>query len=72
MSPTRRDHAADAEIEQRPWQRARARTQPEIVARDQHLGVAIRTALVEMKSGFSLAVILVALPPEESLARPVR
>ena len=63
-----RDHAADAEIEQRPGRVLAARAAAEIVAGDQHLGVAIGR-LVEDEIRILAAVVLVALLGEQPLAK---
>src|ERR1700722_8903383 len=62
-----RDHAADAEIEQRPWRVFAAGAAAEIVAGDQHLGAAIGR-LVEDEIRVLAAVVLVALFREQPLA----
>src|ERR1700733_12750617 len=63
-----RDDAADAEIEQRPRRMLAARTAAEIVAGNQHLGVAV-ARLVEDEIGILAAVVVVALLREQSLAK---
>src|ERR1700733_1683880 len=63
-----RDDAADAEIEQRPRRMLAARAAAEIVAGNQHLGIAI-TRLVEDEIGVLAAVVLVTLLREQSLAK---
>src|SRR3984885_15446826 len=62
------DDEADAEIEQRPWRMLAARTAAEIVAGNQHLGVAIG-GLVEDEIGVLAAVVVVTLLREQSLAK---
>src|SRR6185437_1567703 len=62
-----RDHAADAEIEQRPQRVLAARAAAEIVARDQNPGVAVGR-LVEDELRIFAAVVLVSLFREQSLA----
>ena len=63
-----RDHAADAEIQQRPRRVLAARAAAEIVARDQDLGVAIGR-LVEDEIRVLAAVVLVALFREQPGAK---
>src|SRR3954468_12820236 len=62
-----RDHAANAEIEQRPGRMLAAGAAAEIVAGDQDLGAAIGR-LVEDEIRILAAVILVALFGEQALA----
>ena len=64
-----RDHAADAEIQQRPRRVLAARAAAEIIAGDQDFGVAIGR-LVEDEIRVFAAVILVALFRKQSLAEP--
>src|SRR6266571_1220777 len=63
-----RDHATDAEIQQRPRRVFAARTTAEIIARDQNFGVAVGR-LVEDEIRILAAVILVALFREQPLAK---
>src|SRR6202035_2220205 len=63
-----RDHAADAEIEQRPWRVLAARAAAEIVAGNQGLGVAVGR-LVEDEIRVLATVVLVALFREQPLAK---
>ena len=63
-----RDHAADAEIQQRPWRVFAARTAAKIIAGDQNFGVAIGR-LVEDEIRVLAAVVLVALFREQPLAK---
>ncbi len=64
-----RDHAADAEIHQRPGRVLARRAAAEIVAGDQDLGFAIGR-LVEHEVGVLAAVVLVAHLGEQALAQP--
>src|SRR5690606_33020182 len=62
-----RDHAAYAEVEQRPWRMLAARAAAEIVAGDEDLGVAIGR-LVEHEIGVFAAVLVEAHLREQALA----
>ena len=64
-----RDHAADAEIHQRPGRVLAARAAAEIVAGDQDLGLAIGR-LVEHEIRVLAAVVLVAHLGKQALAEP--
>ena len=64
-----RDHAADAEIEQRPGRVFAARPQPKFRPRPENPGVAVG-GLVEDEIRVLAAVVLVALFGEQSLAEP--